>query len=126
MNDILTKPLTIESFAEYPDKMDSVNKKAIEAQLFKSGQVEKYREKKIKKFMKKNGIGEINPPSQKEATQHFIETQCHGIGRNIFVHKDAWLDYKTAMEKNLPCGYMWIEDTDLKNLRTLHLLVILP
>ena len=51
-----TNPLTIESFAEYPDKMDSVNKKAIEAQLFKSSQVKKYREKKIKKFMKKNGI----------------------------------------------------------------------
>jgi hypothetical protein len=115
MRENLTKPLTIESFAEY-DKMDPVKRKAIEAQLFKSGQVEKYREKKIKKFMKKNGIGEINSPSQKEATQHFIETQCHGIGRNIFVHKDAWLDYKTAMEKNLPCGYMWIEDTDLKNL----------
>ena len=43
MNDILTKPLTIESFAEY-DKMDSVKKNAIESQLFKSSQVEKYQD----------------------------------------------------------------------------------
>ena len=34
--------------------MDSVNKKAIEAQLFKSSQVKKYQEKYIKKVMKKN------------------------------------------------------------------------
>ena len=53
MNELI-KPLTLESFAEYPDKMDSVNKKAIEAQLFKSSQVKKYQEKYIKKVMKKN------------------------------------------------------------------------
>ena len=49
MNELI-KPLTIESFAEY-DKMDPVKRKAIEAQLFQSSQVKKYREKKIKKIM---------------------------------------------------------------------------
>jgi superfamily II DNA or RNA helicase len=55
MNDILTKPLTIESFAEY-DKMDPVKRKAIEAKLSKSRQIAKYRKinnKKIKTYLLK-------------------------------------------------------------------------
>jgi|ETNvirnome_2_300_1030623.scaffolds.fasta_scaffold04245_1 hypothetical protein len=106
MRENLTKPLTIESFAEY-DKMDPVKRKAIEAQLFKSGQVEKYREKKIKKIMNKVYVDTI---------PLFREKGIYKIGGT---ERDAWvrakeLDTTFVPEKIEVVGFVETElwDTD--------------
>ena len=119
MNELI-KPLTIESFAEYPDKMDSVNKKAIEAQLFKSGQVEKYREKKIKKFMKK----ELNRKKKLRGVRPnaqggwLVKTILSTDELEIFKSKGqglyAWVTetvYNNMIEKELPLSSIleWIK-----------------
>ena len=127
MRENLTKPLTIESFAEYPDKMDSVNKKAIEAQLFKSGQVEKYREKKIKKVMKiiKKEINQQYSYTGREAIATFKDERGDfnwlpsKEGQSI---KQWWIDRinqqrsASKLTKSVPMGCFAVHDNDDKTL----------
>ena len=102
----LTKELTIESFYEH-DKMDPVKRKAIEAQLFQSSQVKKYRKKKIKKIMNKVYVDTI---------PLFREKGIYKIGGT---KHDAWirakqLDTTFVPEKIEVVGFVETElwDTD--------------
>jgi len=119
MNNTLTKPLTIESFAEY-DKMDSVKKNAIESQLFKSSQVEKYQEKYIKKVMKK----ELNRKKKLRGVRPnaqggwLVKTILSTDELEIFKSKGqglyAWVTetvYNNMIEKELPLSSIleWIK-----------------
>ena len=90
MRENLTKELTIESYAEYPDKMDPVKRKAIEAQLFKSSQVKKHQEKYIKKVMKKYGID----------NKQYSYTTREAIALSIVERNGDWMLVKDGQTLN--------------------------
>jgi predicted RNA methylase len=96
MNELI-KELTIESFAEYPDKMDPVKIKAIESQLFKSSQVRKYREKKIKKTMKKVMTKYNIPSVSKRVQRKFVFFWENQDGHFVF---ESAGEYKLDLKNN--------------------------